>query len=179
MSNALVSKSVWVYRGSDGGEATVRLDDAHSQEESDWSTVDALLEPVVNVGSELWLDDGRKIRFPFSAQPKILPDQTGVVVIFDDGKRKYTHPDGTDVFPAPNNAAIYNADGSLRFQLRFASRAVVNRIAGVHSGAIVSPKFKGMMGVVVASHPEAQPEWVYVIDPSQPELISTGQWVRW
>jgi len=179
MSNALVSKSVWVYRGSDGGEATVRLDDAHSQEESDWSTVDALLEPVVNVGSELWLDDGRKIRFPFSAQPKILPDQTGVVVIFDDGKRKYTHPDGTDVFPAPNNAAIYNADGSLRFQLRIPLGHIVDRIAAIHGGAIVSPKFKDMMGVLIATDKRGPPEYVYVIDPSQPELISTGQWVRW
>ena len=178
MNAALVSKTVWVFRGSDGVEATVRLDDAPHHEESDWAQVDALASPAINIATEMWREDGQKIRMPFKAIAKILPDQSGVLVIFDDGRYRYTNPDGTDVFPAPNNAAIYNADGSLRFQLRFAPGDVVNRIAGVHSGAM-PPKYKGMMGVVVASHPEAQPEWVYAIDPSQPELISTGQWVRW
>ena len=113
---------------------------------------------------------------PFTDFAWILPDRTGVVVIFKQGS--YVHPDGSDVFALPNNAAIFNADGTLRFQLKVPQDAVTHRIAAMHSGAMLG-NYKDMMGVIIASHPEAEPEWVYAIDLNSPELIRTGQWVRY
>jgi len=174
---ALVYRSGTVWKGVDGSIARHWVDGEKESFEDRWTTVDALQKPVSKVGAVMNLDDGTEIFLPSRELHWIIPDRTGVLVIFEPGS--HTHPDGTDIFPEPNNAAIYNADGSLRFQLRVPPGHIVDRIAAVHGGAIVSPKFKDMMGVLIATDKRGPPEYVYVIDPSQPELISTGQWVRW
>ena len=151
------------------------IDGDHRTGDERWAEVKALPQPKAELGSELWLTDGRQIKLPFNALPWMLPDRTGVVVLFESGE--YTHPDGSDVFPAPNNAAIYNADGSLRFQLRFPVGDFSGRIGGIHPGSMPA-RFKDMIGVVAGST-QGPPEWAYAIDPNSPELIPTGQWVRW
>ena len=103
----------------------------------------------------------------------MLADRTGVVVIFDRGT--YTYPDGSDIFSKPNNAAIFNADGSLRFQLVLPHG---DRIAAMHGGAMPE-KFDGMLGVLMATHPDSPPEWAFAVDPNSPQLIETRQWVRY
>lgn len=177
MNTPRIAKTALRKRGSNGVEAIVFIDGDERCADERWAEVDALESPILPLGSELWLTDGRQIKLPFSALPWMLPDRTGVVVLFESGE--YTHLDGSDVFSKPNNAAIYNADGSLRFQLRLPEGEYrAGRIGGIHSGGMPS-RFDGMMAVVVATHPDAPPEWVYAIDPNSPELIPTGQWVRW
>lgn len=120
MNASRVSKVGLVKRGSDGKEATV-FTDGDSRDGADrWAEVLALPEPRAEVGVLLQLEDLQQVRLPFSELAWILPDKTGVLVIFRS--RSYTRPDGQDVFPAPNNAAIYNADGSLRCQVKFAGQ---------------------------------------------------------
>jgi hypothetical protein len=171
----LVLRTATVKRGNNGAEANAFVDGDPRDADVRWAEVDALPAPTVSLGSEIWLEDEERIRLPFKTLPWILPDRTGVLVWFEEGE--YTNPDGTDVFPKPNNAAIYNADGSLRFQLRFPVGDCSGRIGGVHSGSMPD-RFKGMMGVVAGSA-HGTPEWVYAVDPNNPELIPTEQWVRW
>ena len=117
MSVLLVSKVGLVKRGSDGQVATVFTDGDKRDGESRWAAVSALPAPIVEVGTELHLEDSQTVRLPFSELAWLLPDRTGVLVIFKPGS--YANADGGDIFPAPNNAAIYDADGSLRCQVRF------------------------------------------------------------
>ena len=88
--------------------------------ESYKKATDGLLRPFVALNTKLFQDQGNSVELPFAEPAQILPDRTGILVIFKPGS--YIHPDGTDVFPCPNNAAIYNADGSLRCQVHFANR---------------------------------------------------------
>ena len=166
-----------LWEDAQGQRVRQVIDGSNEDSISRRRVLDPLVRPLRIVETYVELEDGTKVSFKFDEIARIIPDRTGVLVIFEPGS--YTHPDGTDVFPAPNNAAIYNADGSLRFQLRIPLGHIVDRIAAIHGGAIVSPKFKDMMGVLIATDKRGPPEYVYVIDPSQPELISTGQWVRW
>lgn len=171
MKSSLVEKTGLMKRGANGVEAIVFVDGDSRSGDERWAEVKALPYPKTELGSEIWLENGERIRLPFNALPWILPDRTGVLVLFEPGE--YTHPDGTDVFPKPNNAAIFNADGSLRFQLRFPQGDHSGRIGGVHSGHV-----NGMLSVVAGST-QGVPEWLYAVDPNNPELIPTGQWVRW
>lgn len=175
MINKRVLKTGWVFRGANGAEAIVFTDGDERDVDVLWSNVRALPKPKVTLGTQLWLVDGGIIRLPFKSQASILPDRTGVLVLFESGE--YTHPDGTDVFSKPNNAAIYNADGTLRFQLKFPEGDFSGRIGGIHSGHMREP-FKDMMGIVAASA-QGMPEWVYAVDPNASEMIPTGQWVKW
>lgn len=115
---------------------------------------------------------------PFRTIADILPDRSGVLAIFSHGE--YVDPDGTDVFPAPNNAAVFNADGFLRFQVRIPRGREGFRIGGLYGAAGALPgKFSDYLSVVVAVAADAPPEWGYAVDPNNPELIETGQWTRW
>lgn len=173
----LVLKTGLRKRGGDGREAVVYVDGDKRSGEERWAEIKALPHPATELGTEILLENGSEIRLPFNDLPWILPDRTGVLVLFEPGK--YTNSDGSDVFAEPNNAAIYNADGSLRFQLIIPDVATPGwRIGGIHSGTMPE-KFNGMLGVVVATHPDAYPEWVYAVDPASPALIPVHQWVRW
>lgn len=171
----LISQIVNVWRGSDGSIAEVVWDGSSLDAIEKWKCVDSLPDPVDQIATYFLLDDGTISNLPFlRSRGQRLPDRTGAVIIFDSGK--YTKPDSTDHFPAPNNAAIFNADGSLRFQLKVSGLA--NRIAAFHSGSM-PPRFASQMGLLIATHADAPPEWVYAVDPNSPELSSTGQWVRY
>ena len=176
MKSRMVSKTGTVKRGANGLEAIAFVDGDDRDADVRWAEVDALPSPVLALGSEIWLENNERVRLPFSALPWILPARTGVLVLFEEGD--YVDADGRDVFAKPNNAAIYNADGSLRFQLKLPDGHGADRVGGVHSGSLPE-RFKGMMAVVVATSAKGPPEWVYAVAPDQPELIATNQWVRW
>jgi hypothetical protein len=118
MTTALVSKTLLVKEGADGKRSHVVTDGSDEPGELRWAAVHRLVQPKKEIETALMLDDGTYIPLSFTELAHILPDRTGVLVIFTPGR--YTRPDGSDVFPSPNNAAIYNADGSLRCQVRFA-----------------------------------------------------------
>ncbi|CDN89978.1 MULTISPECIES: hypothetical protein [Hydrogenophaga] len=118
MNGLKVSKTLLVKQGADGERAQVVIDGSNEAGELRWAAVKALKPPKKEVETALIRDDGTYVPLPFCELAWLLPDRTGVLVIFRPGS--YTHPNGSDVFPRPNNAAIFNADGSLRFQVHFA-----------------------------------------------------------
>jgi hypothetical protein len=79
----------------------------------EWKKIENFQRPVPRLANILVLDDGTRVLMDTCARPKILRDRSGVIVISDesDSNHSLRH------FEAPNNAAIYNADGTLRFQL--------------------------------------------------------------
>ena len=169
----LVDQVVGRWQDSDGAIAELIYDGDTRDAITGRAPLKHLKRPMTKVAMYLRLNDGTTTPLPFVAEVYILPDRTGVVARFEPGE--YVSREGRDHFPAPNNAAIFNADGSLRFQLK---ARYGDRIAAFHGGAM--PKqWEGYMGVLIATHPDAPPEWVYAVDPSSPELISTGQWVRY
>ena len=132
--------------------------------------------PMKLLGFKLYLSNSKFTFLKVKHLPRILPDQTGVLVIFQSEPKK---GEGFDYYPPPNNAAIYNADGSLRGVLKIPQPNDGCWIGGLHGGEAVDPKYKGMLRLVIAPHPDAYPEWVYAVDPDQLELIPTYQCVRW
>lgn len=174
---ALIAQTGILWRSVTGDEAEVIVDGRSCSAIEAWNEMNRLLPPLGEKEAFLLLENGARVSLPFIGLTYRIPNRTGVLAIFNEGE--YIHPDGSDVFPVPNNAAIYNADGSLRFQLKLPEgHYPAGRIGGIHSGSMPE-RFKGMMGVVVATSLQANPEWVYAIDPNQPELIATHQWVRW
>jgi len=115
---ARVRKTVLLWRAADSEQFQYIIDRGGLSDEGNSEGLRALKRPITQVCSQLLLDDGREISLPFTDFAWIVPDRTGALVIFKPGS--YTHPDGSDVFACPNNAAIFNADGSLRCQVHFA-----------------------------------------------------------
>jgi len=134
----------------------------------------ALEHPVVRFEQYLVLEHGVEVRLPISETPYFLEDRTGVLVVFNEEPSKFSTPEFPWFFNYPDNAAIYNADGSLRFQLR--SHGIGSYIGAVHH--TTTPENPNALGVLVGSLGH-DPEWVYLVDPDNPKLISTGKWVRY
>jgi hypothetical protein len=114
---ARIRQTVLIWRAADGEQFPYIVDRGGLADDGNGERFRALRRPVTPVNSQLLLDDGCVIVLPFTELAWTIPDRTGVFVIFRPGS--YTHPDGSDVFPEPNNAAIFNADGGLRCQVRF------------------------------------------------------------
>jgi hypothetical protein len=129
--------------------------------------------PMKTLASQMWLDNGETVQLPYLEFADIIPDRTGVFMYFRDNS------EGLKEFPKPNNAAIYNADGSLRFQLKIPKNWTVDRICGLHANSINSGEYAGMMKVLIATSSLHQPDCAWVIDPNQPELIPINQYVRY
>jgi len=130
---------------------------------------------VVGFEQYLVLENGVEVRLPIHETPYILEDRTGVLVVFDEKPSKFSTPGFPWFFNCPNNAAIYNADGSLRFQLE-SSYGIGSYIGIVHHTA--TPENPNALGVLVGTLGH-DPEWLYLVDPDNPKLISTGKWIRY
>lgn len=81
----------------------------------DMKVLNDLTIPNKVVRNILLLDDGSEVDLPVMQIAEILPDCIGVMVIFDAKKPPVI--EGSPDFHAPHNAAIFNADGGLRFRL--------------------------------------------------------------
>ncbi|MDM7943957.1 MAG: hypothetical protein QUV35_15140 [Hydrogenophaga sp.] len=114
-----IRQTFLLWHAADGEQLQYIVDRGGRSDEGNCEKLHSLKKPATPVSTQLLLEDDRLITLPFNDFAWILPNRTGVLVIFKPGS--YTHPDGNDIFPCPNNAAIYNADGSLRCQVRFAS----------------------------------------------------------
>lgn len=124
MKSLLVKQIATLWEGADGSRAHVVHQGGTLDADERWKKVDALLHPAKRVCTFLIDQNGDERVFPFAELAWLLPDKTGVLVIFKQGS--YTDTDGNDIFPTPNNAAIYNADGSLRCQVHFAGTPVMS-----------------------------------------------------
>ena len=130
---------------------------------------------VVSVKQVLVLNSGVEISMPVHERLNLLPDRTGVLVVFDKEPSKFSCPEAPWFFGFPNNAAIYNADGSLRFQL-YNPEGENSYIGAIHTGAM--PDHPDTLGVLVGTVGH-DPEWLYLVDCNSPEIISTGKWIRY
>jgi len=170
----LVKKTIGLWRGADGEEAEVDIDlGGGNWYRPDWRDVDALLEPRRRYRTAIVLNGGERVLLPTNETPRILMDRTGVFVVFDAQKAV---SEGCLYFPEPNNAAVFNADGTLRLVLKNPwgeqghFRAITNTTAKDNSPAI---------GVRACPKEWPACEWVYVVDGSTDDLSNqTPQWVR-
>lgn len=124
MNGQKIARALLVKQGADGERAHVVVDGSSESGELRWAAVRALKPPKQEIETALVLDDGTYVSLPFTELAWILPDRTGVLIIFNPGS--HTHPDGSDVFPYPNNVAIFNADGSIRCRVQFADVPVLS-----------------------------------------------------
>ncbi|MFJ2285192.1 hypothetical protein ACIOUF_02295 [Pseudomonas iridis] len=130
---------------------------------------------VVRFERYLVFENGVELRFLVSEMPYILPDRTGVLVVFSEMPSKFGMSEFPWFFNYPNNAAIYNSDSSLRFQLKSA-HGVGSYIGTVHYTA--APGNPNALGVLIGTVGH-DPEWLYLVDPNNPDLIPTGKWIRY
>ncbi len=135
----------------------------------------ALEHVVVGFEQYLVLESGVEVRLPVHEAAYILEDRTGVLVVFNEKPSKFSTPEFPWFFNCPNNAAIYNADGSLRFQLE-STQGTGSYIGAVHHTA--TPENPNALGVLVGTLGH-DPEWLNLVDPDNPKLISTGKWIRY
>ncbi|MDD0968586.1 MULTISPECIES: hypothetical protein [Pseudomonas] len=133
------------------------------------------VSPVVDMVTFIVKEDGAEVRFLAAGIPYILPDRTGVLVVFQQEPNRFKCPKAPWFFGYPNNAAIYNADGSLRFQL-CNPYGEGSYIGAMHSGAM--PGHPNSVGVLVGTVGH-DPEWLYLVDSDNPKLIPTGKWIRY
>jgi hypothetical protein len=163
----------------DGGqlfERFVRWDGAcTSFDELKKNMIYAQEHKVVSVRQVLVLNSGVEVSVPIHEALNMLPDRTGVLVVFDKEPSKFSSAEAPWFFDFPNNAAIYNADGTLRFQLHN-PEGKGSYIGAVHSGAM--PNHADTLGVLVGTVGH-DPEWLYLVDCNSPELIHTGKWIRY
>lgn len=169
----LVHQVLSVWQDAAGQMAEVVLDGGEGDAVAAFKVLDSLKEPLRQTETCLVLEGGRRVALPFVGSAFLLPDRTGVAAIFSPGQ--YVNAHGQDFFPRPGNAAVFNADGSLRFQLKL-DRG--DRIAAFHGGEMPDA-FKGCLGVVVAPDASAPPDRLYALDPDTPTLTATGQLIRW
>ncbi|HEX4552165.1 hypothetical protein [Pseudomonas sp.] len=123
----------------------------------------------------LVLEGGVEVDIPILEVLNILPDRTGFLVVFEKEPSRFSVPVAPWFFSYPDNAAVYNSDGSLRFQLHNIY-GQDGYIGAMHSGAI--PDHPDKFGVLVGTVGH-EPEWLYLVDPNSPELIFTGKWIRY
>ena len=160
--------------------------------------------PMKHLGCNLYLSDENITFLKVNDIPEILPDQSGVLVIFIAKSRT---GEGFYYNPPPSNAAIYNADGSLRGYLTVPESLNIRKepyqfygkeqpnisdttskfyngnydgyyIGGLHGGESIYPEFKKMLRVLVGCG-NSPPEMVYAVDPDRMILIYTHQVIRW
>ncbi|VVM41358.1 hypothetical protein [Pseudomonas fluorescens] len=146
-----------------------------SFEEQKRNMIYAQEHKVIGVRKALLLDSGVEVDVPINDPLNILPDRTGVLVVFGQTPSKFGGHKAPWFFGFPNNAAIYNADGSLRFQLD--THAGQGSYIGAIHGRVISDNPE-TLGVLVGTVGH-DPEWLYLVDPSSPKLIPTGKWIRY
>ncbi|MGF6668791.1 hypothetical protein [Pseudomonas monsensis] len=169
-------RTIWEFEGGAGFEQFVRWDGTRTSfDEIKKSMANTKNLALKGFKRLLILDDDVEISIPVEEIPHILSNRTGVLVIFEEKPTKLSCSIAPWFFECPNNAAIYNADGSLRFQLQ-SPYGIGSYIGAVHHSA--SQNYPESLGVLVGSLGH-QPEWLCSIDPNSPKLIPTGKWVRY
>lgn len=179
---AKVQQTVLLWHAADGERFQYIVDRGGLSDEGNSERLRALKRPLAQVSSQLILEDGSVISLPFTDFAWIVPDRTGVLVIFQPGS--YTLPDGRDAFSCPNNAAIFNADGSLRCQVHFAgapersssyiigrpfTRTITHKTMSIgRPGEPIDPPIV-QFGVLVGTK-EHPPESFYVLNTETGEL---------
>ncbi|WP_148661405.1 hypothetical protein [Roseateles chitosanitabidus] len=165
-----------VWLGSDGQRLVIPVEGTGVAAEDALARraqVLALAEPRKILGCVLTLDDGTEVSIDAPMLPALLPDRSGILGIFPPSW--YINEAGDDVFGFPNNAAVFNVDGTLRFQVNV-GKELIHHIALVYG--VLDGKFSGMLGLHVAFGADCPPEQIYALDSAVPGLIPTLHTVR-
>lgn len=134
---------------------------------------------TIDIKKFLTCSDGSSYEIPFSETISVLPDRTGFITIFGDKPSEFskikTYP---YFFEKPNNAAIYSADGSLRFQLTKPIGDPNEHFYMLQGHSVTYPDFP-----TVILQSDEQPNTsgfynLYAIDPDNPEIINTGRMIK-
>jgi hypothetical protein len=172
--SSLVNMVIGLWRGADGKVAEVVYEQrGELTGPSSRESVHALKPPRAHFQTAIEHDDNSRVLLPVDEIAHILPDKTGVLVIFDRNRQP---PEGLTYCPPPNNAAIFNADGSLRFQLQNPFG-----VWGSFRAALHNRRADGVIELGVRVCPSDYPacETVYVVDGSTPDLSKQlPRWVR-
>lgn len=173
--NERISKIIGQWQGADGALAEVVFSGEGRFGPESWAAVDELTKPLIKLDKILVLTDGSRIALPVSEIPELLPDHSGVLVVFNE-KAKGAASRNFMQIPPPNNAAIFNADGSLRFQLQNPWGD-----AGSFRAVLSNHRPDGAVELGVRACPRDWPvcESVYIVDGSTPEIgKQLPRWVR-
>lgn len=110
------TRIIGVWQGGNGALAEVVYCGEHGDIDQRWRAVDSLIDPVKKIAVYIELSNESRVKLPFLQMAEILPGGGGVVAVFAPGQ--YLNDEGLDRFPAPDNAAVFNLDGSVRFCVR-------------------------------------------------------------
>ncbi|MGJ7542048.1 hypothetical protein [Variovorax sp. LT1R16] len=172
MNALLIDRVIGRWMGADTRIAEVVYEGGGESAER-WVHVDSLKKPVIRLSTALDLNDGTRTLLPVDEIAHLLPDRTGVFVVFLENKRSRV---GFTSFCGSHNAAIFDANGTLRFQLKNpygehgSFRSVVRHCKG-----------DGSVELAVRACPKDWPvcEEVYTIDGSTDDLSTQmPRWVR-
>lgn len=171
--NLTVSKVIGCWYGSNGQTAEVIYESAQPFGPESWEAVDLLLEPRKHYRTDIELVGGCRVELPVNEIATILSDKSGVLVLFTPSRQSDA---GLIHFDPPNNAAIFNADGSLRFQLKnpFGEHGSFRAVLRNHL-------LDGSYELGVRACPMEYPacETVCIVDGSTDDLSQqTPRWVR-
>lgn len=134
-------------------------------------------DKIFNIEKKIIYEDGNEYVLPISDNIEVLPDQTGFIVIYGEEPFKYSEYKSYPwFFEHPNNAAIYNADGSLRCQLE-------NPLEHgyIFMFAQSSMKYPDLPSVILDSDQFQHDGSLYnlwAIDINTGKLLKTGQKIR-
>ncbi len=167
-----ISRIIGRWRGSDGHVAEVVHEGSHASGSDRWAEVDNLRAPVTRLNTAVDLTTGERVILPAIEIAHLLPDATCVLVLFEPSRETA----GDIRFAPPHNAAIFNADGSLRFQLKNPAGE-----DGIFRAVVLLTLPDGSRGLGVRACPRSYPscESVYLVDGSTDDLSKqVPRWVR-
>ncbi len=134
---------------------------------------------VISSKRYIKLGNSQVIFIPISNVIELLPDGTGFVVIYKEHPSKFSEATSYPwFFKYPNNAAVYNADASLRFQIKLTDN--LESSLYIESFAQESIEHPGKNSVTINSitNPIYSFYTLFAVDPNSPQLIETGQQIR-
>lgn len=133
---------------------------------------------IVESKKKIIYQDGSEYILPVTASMQVLSDRSGFIIIYDVKPGKFSQETTYPwFFEPPHNAAVYNADGSLRFQLK--SPWVTNN-AYIFMFQQSSGKYPNYPSVIIRDDRMGNASFfeLFAVDPNNPELIPTGQEIR-
>jgi hypothetical protein len=161
--SGLIIQTGSVFESADGKQAEVIYEGSDEDGLDKWKRIESLKKPRKLLETFMILNDGYRVRIPVKQVPHILPDKTGVLVIFEESESESSY---FISFDYPDNAAIFNADGSLRFRLKnpWKSSASFRRVQ------LISDDGTTKLGVRACPMNAPNCDEVYIVDGSTAEL---------
>lgn len=134
---------------------------------------------IVSIEHCVLLDNNKEIHIPVSNVIELLPDRTGFVIIYKKQPNKFSEATSYPwFFKYPNNAAVYNADGSLRFQIHLTDNLESSLYIESFAQESIEHPDKNSVTINSTTNPIYSFYTLFAVDPNSPQLIETGQQIR-